>query len=85
MKKFKNWLENRIEENLRTHSQRDPFARKELVGRPVDSNGKTCDWCGNEGKNGKLYQYSVESDGGRTSQTKGLFCCKSCFKSYHSA
>lgn len=83
MKKFSDWLENKIEESLRTHSERDPFARQTIVGRPVDSNGKTCDWCGSEGKNGKLYQYTVESDGGRSSELKGLFCCKSCLKSYN--
>lgn len=76
IKKFSEWL--------RTHSERDPFARQSIVGRPVAAEGKTCDWCGNEGKAGKLYQYIVESDGGRDSVAKGLFCCKSCFKSYHS-
>lgn len=71
-------------EAMRKHSERDPFARQDTVGRPVDAGGKTCDWCGNVGKNGKLYQYSVESDGGRKTTLKGLFCCKDCLKSYNS-
>ena len=85
--KFAEWLENRTSvknEALRTHSERDPFARQELVGRPVDAEGKTCDECGSPGRNGKLYQYTTESDGGRNNKLKGLFCCKSCFKAYHS-
>lgn len=83
--KFEEWLKIRFlkNENLRTHQERDPFARQTVVGRPVDAHGKTCDECGSEGKNGKLYQYTVESDGGRDSVVKGLFCCKSCMKSYH--
>lgn len=83
--KFEEWMEIRLlkNEHLRTHQERDPFARQTVVGRPVDAHGKTCDWCGSEGRNGKLYQYTVESDGGRDSQVKGLFCCKSCMKNYH--
>jgi hypothetical protein len=80
---FSNWIKKRkIIESLRTHSERDPFARQDVVGRPVPAKGKTCDWCGSEGKGGKLYQYTIETDGGRSHETKGLFCCKSCFKSY---
>lgn len=71
-------------ENLRTHRERDPFARHEIVGRPVDAGGKTCDFCGSPGKNGKLLQYTIESDGGRTNTASGLFCCKSCFRNYNS-
>lgn len=71
-------------ESLRRHSERDPFARQETVGTPVDAEGRTCDWCGGSRKDGKLYQYSVESDGGRTNELKGLFCCKGCFRDYHS-
>lgn len=80
MKKFGEWLN----EHMRTHRKRDPFAREELVGTPVDAHGKTCDWCGSEGRNGKLYQYAVESDGGRTNVVKGLFCCPDCMRDYHS-
>lgn len=84
MKRFGEWMVGKITiEHLKTHQERDPFARQTIVGRPVDASGKTCDWCGSEGKNGKLYQYTVESDGGRNSQVKGLFCCKGCMKSYH--
>jgi hypothetical protein len=72
---FKEWL--------RSHRSRDPFAREEVVGRPVDARGKTCDWCGSEGRGGKLYQYTFETDGGRSSALKGLFCCKGCFKAYN--
>jgi len=82
--KFQEWLKNKsTNESLRTHRERDPFARQDIVGRPVEAEGKTCDWCGNEGRNGKLYQYAVETDGGRSHNAKGLFCCKSCFKSYN--
>ena len=81
--KFNEWLQKKLEESLRTHSERDPFARQTITGKPVESNGKTCDFCGSKGKNGKLYQYTVESDGGRDNTVKGLFCCKSCMKSYH--
>jgi hypothetical protein len=87
MKKFGEWLEKRAEtknEHLRTHSERDPFARQEVVGKPVDAHGQTCTECGAEPRNGKLYQYTVESDGGRKSTVKGLFCCKSCMRSYNS-
>lgn len=82
--KFNYWLEKRnLIESLKTHSERDPFARQTIVGRPVDAHGETCSFCGSEGKNGKLYQYSVENDSGRSHVAKGLFCCKSCFKSYN--
>lgn len=37
--KFTQWLETRF---LRSHRERDPFARQEVVGTPVDAAGKTC-------------------------------------------
>jgi hypothetical protein len=58
---------------------RDPFARTELHKAKLKDDGE-CDWCGSTGK---LYQFSTESDGGRTWRHKGAFCCKSCHDSYH--
>jgi len=88
---FAEWVERRfnkteqkpVSESLRAHSTRDPLARMETKGSPVDANGRTCSWCGQSRSDGKLYQYSVEHDGGRKSDLKGLFCCKGCFKAYH--
>lgn len=80
MIKFNQWLKNRLTvESV----ERDPFARQEVIGKKVDADGETCDWCGSEGKNGKLNQYSLESDGGRSSAIKGKFCSKSCRNAYH--
>ena len=76
---FRDW----INESLRTHQERDSFARHTVIGRPVNAEGKTCEWCGREPVKGKLYQYTVESDGGRNNVIDGLFCCKDCMKSYH--
>jgi hypothetical protein len=81
--KFNEWLEKRMHEGLRSKQTRDPFARQTLLRKPVDAGGKTCDWCGSESVGGKLYQYKLESDGGRSSEVKGLFCCDGCMKSYH--
>jgi hypothetical protein len=30
-----------------------------------------------------LYLYRTETDGGRSFQHKGLFCCKSCHDAFH--
>jgi hypothetical protein len=74
-----------------TYINRDPFARQELhreVVKPEPSQFSpsvpTCSWCGQTRKNGSLFAYSTESDGGRRSTHRGLFCCKSCHDSYHS-
>jgi hypothetical protein len=61
---------------------RDPFARTELHKTAVKTT-LTCDWCGQKRKDGKLYQYRNESDGGRTGYIPGLFCSISCMRSYH--
>jgi hypothetical protein len=70
-----------------TYINRDPFARTELHRETeyVGAN-RTCDWCGNAAvtKLGNyLYRYRTESDGGRSSEHRGLFCCKSCHDAYH--
>ena len=63
---------------------RDPFARQELHRHVVaDQPSKTCDWCGNTRKNGTLFQYRTESDGGSTFIHRGLFCSKGCHDAYH--
>lgn len=70
---------------------RDPFAREEIhrqTVRPFRVNGiaaKTgCKWCGNTNAKGNLFQYRVESDGGRKSEIPGLFCSIGCMRIYHS-
>lgn len=68
---------------------RDPFARQELHRSTVRADGRTCSWCGSVrdsgGNLGKhLYVYRTESDGGRSGEHQGAFCCKSCHDSYHS-
>lgn len=65
--------------------ERNPFTRMELHRRvyaPANS-GHDCSWCGT--KDRKLYEYWCESDGGRSSEYSGTFCCQSCFKAYHYA
>jgi hypothetical protein len=66
---------------------RNPFARTELHRKTVQleiGSGQTCGWCGFVRDGGKLYRYYTETDGGRTNDHSGLFCCKSCHDSYHS-
>ena len=67
---------------------RDPFARTELhrqtVGRYLSGEPMLCDWCGSTRKDGKLFVYLTETDGGRSHTHKGHFCSKSCHDSYHS-
>lgn len=68
---------------------RDPFAREELHRERVYVGSTTgCDWCGSakQTKGGRkyLYEYRLESDGGRTSTLRGLFCCKGCLQDYNS-
>ena len=69
---------------------RDPFARQELHRRPAQVLNaayygvkRTCDWCGNVNHRGGLYVYTIESDGGRRSDIRGLFCSVGCMRSYH--
>jgi hypothetical protein len=65
---------------------RDPFARTELHRTihydPVPHDG--CDWCGNRRRNGALFKYRTEHDGGRRAEHRGLFCSKPCHDAYHS-
>ena len=69
---------------------RDPFARQELHREVVNPEvtqfspcAPTCSWCGQTRKNGSLFAYSTETDGGRTFTHRGLFCSKSCHDIYH--
>ena len=69
-----------------TMISRDPFGRTELHRTTVRAPGRTCDWCGRPhfvGKVEALFRYSTESDGGRRSEHKGLFCSKSCHDDYY--
>jgi hypothetical protein len=67
---------------------RDPFARQEThKQRMYVGPTQTCTWCGgiNATKTGRayLYEFRTETDGGRRSTLKGLFCSKGCCESYH--
>lgn len=71
---------------MSTMISRDPFAREEIHRLRVYTR-ETCRWCGQRKqtpRTGKdfLYQYSVESDGGRKSDIRGLFCSVGCMRSY---
>lgn len=69
---------------------RDPFAREEIHRRAVQCAGKgsECQWCGRVRESRKgvrtLYEYRVESDGGRVSVIEGLFCSIGCMRAFHS-
>ncbi len=63
---------------------RNPFAREELHREAVPANGHTCSWCGTERKSGRLFQYSIQADSGRSGKLNKLFCGVSCMRSYHS-
>ncbi len=73
-----------------SYISRDPFARTELhrkTIRPPMNYGyygirQTCDWCGQSRKDGTLFAYTVESDGGRKSDISGQFCSIGCMRSY---
>lgn len=65
---------------------RDPFARQELHRRTVKQNygnSLRCSWCGSKNARGNLFEYRIESDGGRSSIIRGLFCSVQCMKDYH--
>ena len=63
---------------------RDPFARTELLRRVFHSEFGGCDWCGNNGYKGKLWEYQVVPDTGASRILVGVFCGISCMRSYHS-
>lgn len=60
--------------------RRDPFARQELHRRTYSVKGD-CNWCGSN--NIRVYEYWTETDGGRSFEHKGTFCCDSCHDEYH--
>ena len=72
---------------------RDGFARWELhrkVVKPAPYESSlpifsrmSCRWCGNTRKNGTLFQYSYEYDGGRKGDIQGHFCSVSCMRAYN--
>lgn len=65
---------------------RDPFARQETHRERVYGS-HTCKWCGNVNRTPKgrkfLFQYRVESDGGRKADIPGLFDSIDCMRSCH--
>ena len=66
-----------------TYVSRDPFARQETHRRTLTPRpGQTCDWCGQLTAKGKLFEYEVQTDGGRTHAIRGTFCSISCMKDY---
>jgi hypothetical protein len=67
-----------------TYVSRDCFARTEVHKDTYKARGETCKWCGNTSRNRRLYEYRIESDGGRVSNIPGRFCSVSCMKAYHS-
>ena len=63
---------------------RDPFARTEITRSTVLAPHRTCDWCGKRrGTTERLFSYRTESDAGRVSPHKGLYCSKPCHDAYH--
>ena len=62
---------------------RDPFARTELHKTKVTVS-RGCDFCGRKLNTGMLYRFRTESDGGRSWNSPGLFCSKSCHDTYNS-
>jgi hypothetical protein len=67
-----------------TYISRDPFARLELHRHEMKSYiSKGCTECGNRNARGNLFQYVVESDGGRRNAIEGEFCSIGCMRAYH--
>lgn len=66
---------------------RDPFARQEMHREREYVVSRACDWCGGvrRTRNNRhyLFCYRIESDGGRKSDVRGMFCSKSCMESFH--
>lgn len=64
--------------------RRDPFAREELHRQELPRHvGMGCGWCGGRNANGRLYEYWVETDGGRKHVDRELFCSDSCREAYN--
>ena len=59
---------------------RDSFARQELHRESVDGE---CSFCGSSNRYGKVWSYSIETDGGTVFPISGTFCCKGCLEAYH--
>lgn len=72
---------------------RDSFARNELHKQQITvrSGLASCKWCGStrivrcSGKADRhvLFEFWVESDGGRRYDISGTFCSVSCMRVYH--
>jgi hypothetical protein len=67
--------------------KRDSFARQETHRERVYGNDKKCRNCDfrNVTKGGRkfVYQYRVETDGGRKHDITGLYCSAQCFKIFN--
>ncbi len=70
-----------------TYVSRNPFAREELHKEREYGALASCAWCGGQKvtPNGReyLFRYRVETDGGRKSGDRKLFCSLQCRRDYH--
>jgi hypothetical protein len=70
-----------------TMIRRDAFARTELHRRTVKDDPPRCfwgcDWCGRRRRGDRLFVYRTETDGGRTFEHRGRFCCLDCHNAWH--
>lgn len=73
--------------SIHTHSspswrlvKRDSFARTELHRKPVQDD--FCIFCGSTGR---LYEYRLETDGGRKFPIRGVYCSLGCFDAYNNS
>lgn len=71
---------------MATQVSRDPYARETTYRKRVYVEHATCAWCGSQKQTptGRpyLFEYSTESDGGRTSTDRRLFCGIGCRGTY---
>lgn len=69
--------------------KRDCFARHEIHRKRFNCSlsDHACSWCGNvkKTKKGKkyLFEYWLETDGGRKNEIGGLFCSNDCYRAYY--
>jgi hypothetical protein len=62
---------------------RDPYSRTELHRETVPATKDGCAWCGAM-RNGRLYEFSTQHDGGRVAKHDHQFCSVKCFRSFNS-
>ena len=65
---------------MNMYVNRDPFAREETHKEPITGD---CDWCGSQNRYGKVWEYRIETDGGRSNPVRGKFCSISCLHAFH--